>query len=131
MFGPARLLGDGWVCEMALGRLSCARIGDGDVVRAAVVGAAQMSPRRLQGPHFAIARRSAVLEDGSGRLNVVRGVDELRERRNVSSSTEETPQIGPNPSPGLQTTREDLGRSRCGSGMAGTHTDDIFLPKKD
>ena len=29
-FGPARLLGDGWVCDMALGRLRCARIGDGD-----------------------------------------------------------------------------------------------------
>ena len=90
-----------------------------------------MSPRRLQGPHFAIARRSAVLEDGSGRLNVVRGVDELRERRNVSSSTEETRRIGPNPSPGLQTAREDLWRSRCGSGMTGTHTDDVFLPEKD
>ena len=38
-FGPTRLLGDDWVCDMALGRLSCARIGDGDV-RAAVVGAA-------------------------------------------------------------------------------------------
>ena len=93
MFGPARLLGDGWVYEMALRRLSRARIGDGDVVRAAVVGAAQMSPRRLRGPHVAIARRSAVLEDGPNRLNVIRGVDELRERRNVSSSTEETPKL--------------------------------------
>ena len=92
MFGPARLLGDGWVCGMALGRLSCARIGDGDVVRAAVVGAAQMAPRRLRGPHVAIARRSAVLEDGPGRLNVVRSVDELRERpRRVLVVGEDTP----------------------------------------
>ena len=93
IFGPARLFGDGLVCDMALARLSCARFGDGDVARAAVVGAAQMAPRRLRGPHVAIARRSAVLEDGPGRLNVIRGVDELRERRNVSSSTEETPKL--------------------------------------
>lgn len=80
MFGPVRLLGDGWVCHMALGRLGCARIGDGDVIRATVVGAAQMAPRRLRGPHVAVARRSAVLDGVPGRLNVVRGVDELRER---------------------------------------------------
>ena len=80
MFGPARLLRDGWVCDMTLRRLGCARIGDGDVVRAIVAGAAQMAPRRLRGPHVAVARRSAVLDGVPGRLNVVRGVDELRER---------------------------------------------------
>ena len=80
MFGPARLLRDGGVCDMSLQRLSCARIGDGDVVRAIVAGAAQMAPRRLRGPHVAVARRGAVLDDVPGRPNVVRGVDELRER---------------------------------------------------
>ena len=80
MFGPARLLLDGWVCDMALRRLGCARIGDGDVVRAIVAGAAQMAPRRLRGPHVAVVRRGAVLYDVPGRLNVVRGVEELRER---------------------------------------------------
>ena len=80
MFGPVRLLGDGWVCNMALGRLGCARIGDGDVIRATVVGAAQINPRRLRGPHVAVARRSAVLDGVPGRLNVVRGVDKLRDR---------------------------------------------------
>ena len=49
-------------------------------VRAAVVGAAQITPRRVRGPHVAVARRDAVLDDGPGRLNVVRSVDELRER---------------------------------------------------
>ena len=92
VFGPARLIGDGWVCDMALGRLSCARIGDGDVVRPAVVGAAQITPRRVRGPHVAVARRDAVLEDGPGRLNVVRSVDELRERpRRVLVVVQDTP----------------------------------------
>ena len=43
----------------------------------------------------------------------------------------EATQMGPAPSRGLRTTCEDLARSRCDSGMVGTHTDDVFLPEKD
>ena len=103
MFGPARLLRDGWVCDMTLRRLGCARIGDGDVVRAIVAGATQMAPRRLRGPHVAVARRGAVLDMSPVDRTSFAALKNSGSDPDVSSSTEEATQIGPNPSPDLQT----------------------------